>query len=221
MRPLLAFAGAVDRLNDLLFTTIKWLTLVMIVVGAYNAIARYVTRWSGVALASNAYFDLQWYMFSLIFLLGAAYGLNRNVHVRVDVLYERFTERTRAWIDLVGVVLFVVPFSAMMLITSWPAVRNSWAVREASSDPGGLARYPIKTVILVCFSLLLLQAIAIIIRRSAMLRGTIPFDAVLADDGAAVPPHLPMIAPDAEPDAGPPPGPGPELAPGHDRPEPR
>lgn len=175
MRILLSLSRSIDRLNDAVFSSIRWLTLAMIMVGALNAIARYLTRFTGVALASNAWFDLQWYMFSLIFLLGAAYGLNRDVHVRVDVMYSRVTPRVKAWIDIAGTLLFIVPFSVMMLVTSWPAVRNSWAVRETSPDPGGLARYPIKTILLVCFTLLLLQAFSQAIKRAAQLRGVLPF----------------------------------------------
>lgn len=174
MRPMLGLARGIDRVTDTAYRLIRWLTVLMIVVGAYNAIARYVTKYTGFNLASNAYFDIQWYLFSLVFLLGAAYGLNREVHVRVDVLYTRLSSRTRTWIDLIGTLVFVIPFSIVMLITSWPAVRNSWAVREASPDPGGLARYPIKTVILVCFSLLLLQGISQVIKKVAGLAGVLP-----------------------------------------------
>lgn len=183
MRLLLSFARNIDRLNDAVYAAIRWLTLAMIVVGALNALARYLTRYTGVSLSSNAWFDLQWYMFSLIFLLGAAYGLNRDVHVRVDVMYSRAAPRVKAWIDIVGTLLFIVPFSVMMLVTSWPAVRNSWAVREASPDPGGLARYPIKTLLLVCFTLLLLQALSQVIKRAAQLRGVLP----LPDDTPPAP----------------------------------
>jgi TRAP-type mannitol/chloroaromatic compound transport system permease small subunit len=177
MRPLLGFARAVDRLNDGVYAAIKWLTLLMILVGAYNALARYATRYTGVALSSNALFEAQWYMFSLIFLLGAAYGLNRDAHVRVDVLYSRLSARARAWIDILGTTFFLIPFCVMMLVTSYPAVRNSWAVREGSPDPGGLARYPIKTVILVCFALLLLQALALLVKKGAALAGHLPLEA--------------------------------------------
>jgi len=170
---LLRFARGIDRLNDTVYAGIRWLTLAMIAVGAFNAIARYLTRYTGVSLSSNALFDIQWYMFSVIFLLGAAYGLRREVHVRVDVAYARFGPRGRAWVDLLGTALFVVPFCVMMLWTSWPAVRNSWAVREGSPDPGGLARYPIKTLLLVCFSLLLLQAVAQLITKVAVLTGRV------------------------------------------------
>jgi TRAP-type mannitol/chloroaromatic compound transport system permease small subunit len=169
MQMLLRLARGIGRLNDRVYSAVRWLTLAMIVVGAFTALARYLTRYTGVGLASNALFDLQWYMFSLIFLLGAAYGLHREVHVRVDVAYARFRPRTRLWVDLVGTILFVIPFSIMMLVTSWPTVRNSWSVREGSPDPGGLERYPIKTVLLACFTLLLLQAVAQVITKVAAL----------------------------------------------------
>jgi len=170
MRHWLRLARSVDRLNDWIYAAIRWLTLAMIALGAYNALARYANRWTDAQLAPNALYDLQWYMFSLVFLLGAAYGLNHDVHVRVDVFYARMSPRVRAWIDLLGTALFVIPFSIVVLVVSWPAVRNSWAIREASSDPGGLARYPIKTVILACFALLLLQGIAVVIEKIALLR---------------------------------------------------
>ena len=118
-----------------------------------------------MSLSSNAYLELQWYLFSLIFLMGAAYGLNHDYHVRVDVLYERLGRRARAWIDLIGTVLFLVPFAVMMLWVSWGPVVRSWGILETSPDPGGLPRYPIKTVILVSFFLLLLQAISQIVKR--------------------------------------------------------
>jgi TRAP-type mannitol/chloroaromatic compound transport system permease small subunit len=161
----------VDRLNEIVYALIRWLTLSMVLIGAFNAIARYLTRWTGVALSSNAYFDLQWQMFSLIFLFGAAYVLRSDAHVRVDAVYSRLAPRSRLWIDLVGHILFLIPFCVMLLITTYPAVRNSWAVREASTDPGGLVRYPIKTAILIGASLLLLQAIAEVIKKVAELRG--------------------------------------------------
>lgn len=165
------FSAAVDGLNDRIGAAIRWLALVMVLVGAFNAIARYLTRYTGVALSSNAYFDLQWYFFSVIFLLGAAYGLNQDVHVRVDVLFSRLGRKAQAVIDLAGTVLFLIPFSVLMLWVSWPAVRNSWAVRETSPDPGGLPRYPVKALILVCFVLLVLQGLSQAIKQIDILRG--------------------------------------------------
>lgn len=170
-----SFVRGVDRLTDIVYAMVRWLTLAMILVGAYNALARYLTRWTGASLSSNAYFDLQWQMFSLIFLFGAVYALRADAHVRVDAVYARIPERGRLWVDLTGHILFLIPFCILLLVTSYPAIRNSWAVREASTDPGGLVRYPIKTAILIAASLLLLQAIAEVIRKVAALRGN-PID---------------------------------------------
>ena len=168
------FSNAVDGLNERIGAAIRWLSLLMVLLGAFNAIARYLTKFTGVSLASNAYTELQWYFFSLIFLLGAAYGFRHDVHVRVDVLYARLSRKAQAWIDVAGTVLFLIPFCILMLWVSWPAVRNSWSIREVSPDPGGLPRYPIKAVILICFVLLLLQALSHIVKQVEVLRGAAP-----------------------------------------------
>lgn len=201
MRRLLSFSAAIDRMNDRIGGVIQWLTLAMVVVGAANALLRYATRFAGVSLSSNAFLDLQWYMFSLVFLLGAAWGLTHGAHVRVDVMYERLSVRRRAWVDLAGTILFLIPFSLLMLYVSWPPVRNSWSIRETSPDPGGLARYPIKTVILICFALLLLQGISEVIKKIDILRG-----GEIAESASVPPqdPHgsaSPHVAPEA-PEAG-------------------
>ena len=163
-------AGAIDRLNEMMGSWIRWLTVAMVLIGAFNALARYAARYTAISLTSNALLDLQWYLFSLVFLLGAAYGLKRDHHVRVDVLYSRLGVRGKAWIDLAGTVFFLMPFSALMLFVSWPAVRNSWVIREMSPDPGGLARYPIKAIILISFALLLLQGVSQIVKQIVILR---------------------------------------------------
>lgn len=164
------FVRTVESLNDRLGVVLRWAALVMVLIGAYNAVARYLTRFTGFPLSSNALNEMQWYLFSAIFLLGAAYALRHDVHVRVDVLYTRLSRKGRAWIDLLGSLLFLLPFSLMMLWVSWPAVRNSWSIGEVSPDPGGLPRYPIKALILVCFALLALQGLAEIVRNVAVLR---------------------------------------------------
>jgi TRAP-type mannitol/chloroaromatic compound transport system permease small subunit len=174
MRPVLRVASAIDALNRRLAQGAAWLTLAMVLVGAFNAVARYVERDIGVALSSNALLESQWYLFSLVFLLAAAYTLKQDAHVRVYVWYSRLSRRAQAWIDLVGMVVFLIPFSVVGLWVTWPAVRSSWAILERSPDPGGLVRYPIKSVILVAFALLLLQGVAEVIRRVAYLRGLIP-----------------------------------------------
>lgn len=164
------FVAGVDRFNSRLGIAVSWLTLAMVAVGAYNAVVRYLGRFTGWNLSSNAYLELQWYMFSLVFLLGAAYALKTNAHVRVDVVYSRLPERWRRRIDLWGSLLFLIPFAVFGLVMSWPAVRNSWAVLEISSDPGGLPRYPIKSVLLVAFALLALQGMAEAVRSWRRLR---------------------------------------------------
>jgi TRAP-type mannitol/chloroaromatic compound transport system permease small subunit len=172
MQRWLVLARRIDTMNEGIGRAVCWLTVLMIGIGAFNAIARYLGRSLGVQLSSNALLELQWYLFSLLFLLGAAYTLRHDGHVRVDLLYGRAGPHGQAWIDLLGTVLFLLPVSGLMLWLSWPAVRNSWKVAERSPDPGGLPRYPLKAVILLAFALLILQGIAIVIRRIAFLRGT-------------------------------------------------
>jgi TRAP-type mannitol/chloroaromatic compound transport system permease small subunit len=170
MKSLLAWSRRIDALTTLAGRGSSWLVLAMTLVGAYNAVARYLGRFLGVNLSSNAYIELQWYMFSLVFLLGAAHALDKDSHVRVDVLYGRLSRRAKAWIDLAGTLLFLLPFSLFALWVSWPSVKSSWQVLETSPDPGGLARYPIKSMVLVCFFLLALQAVSELIKLVAVLR---------------------------------------------------
>lgn len=167
-------ARGIDRLNGWAGSFIRWLVLLMVLIGAYNAIARYMTQFVGVQLANNAFYESQWYLFSIVFLLGAAYALDRDAHVRVDVLYSKLSEKGRAWIDLFGTLVLMLPFSIMMLYIAVPAVQNSWRVREMSSDPGGLPRYPIKTLVIFSFILLILQGLSQIIKQINILRGSTP-----------------------------------------------
>lgn len=167
----LRLARAIDGLNERIGRGVGWLALVMVLIGAYNAVVRYLGRFFGWNLSSNAYIELQWYLFSLLFLLAAAYTLKRGAHVRVDVLYGRLSPRGKAWIDLAGTILFLLPFSAFCLWVTWPSVHNSWVVREVSPDPGGLVRYPIKAAILLAFVLILLQGVAEVVKLVAFLRG--------------------------------------------------
>lgn len=171
MRLLLRASRGIDALNRTVGRAVAWLTFAMVLLGAYNAVARYFDRAVGGGLSSNAYVELQWYLFSLVFLLGAPYALRADAHVRVDVLYGRLGPRGKAWIDLVGGLLFLIPFCVFALVVSWPTVRDSWAVREVSPDPGGLARYPIKAAVLVAFALILLQGVSETVKRAGRLMG--------------------------------------------------
>lgn len=171
MRLMRRLASRIDQLNDLVGVAIRWLVLLMVLTGAGSAVVRYFSRGMGLSLNLVPASEAQWYLFSAVFLLGAAYALRHGVHVRVDVLYERLSARARAWIDLLGTVLFLIPFAVMMLWVSFPAVRSSWRIRETSPDPGGLPRYPVKALILVSFALLLLQAVSQVVKQVDAIRG--------------------------------------------------
>ena len=163
-------ASGIDKINERVGQWVYWLTLVMVVIGAYNALARYIDRFTGWSLSSNTYIELQWYLFSIVFLIGAAYTLQHDSHVRVDVFYGRLSKRGKAWINLAGTVLFLFPFCILMLVMSWSSVLNSWELLEMSPDPGGLPRYPIKTMIPIAFVLLILQGISMVIKQVDILR---------------------------------------------------
>ncbi len=165
-----AYTRFVDRMTGGLGRFISWMALLMVSIGAFNAIARWAGRRIGIDLSSNLYLELQWYLFSLIFLLGAGYALKENAHVRVDVIYGRLRARSRALVNVVGSALMLMPFCVFVLWVSWPSIRNSWVVREGSPDPSGLPRYPIKAVIIVAFVLLLAQGAVELIRDIGMLR---------------------------------------------------
>jgi TRAP-type mannitol/chloroaromatic compound transport system permease small subunit len=171
MQGLLRITGVIDRFTTRLGRSVSWLTLAMVLIGAYNAITRYLGRYIGFNLSSNAYIEAQWYLFSLLFLLCAGYALQQDAHVRVDVLFARFSPRVRSWINILGAALLLIPFCIFLLWVSWPVVMNSWNVREVSPDPGGLPRWPLKAVIPVCFILLMVQGIAELIKEVARLRG--------------------------------------------------
>jgi TRAP-type mannitol/chloroaromatic compound transport system permease small subunit len=167
----LRWARRIDRVSDWSGRALYWLTLGMVGVGAFNAIARYLDRYTGLGLSSNMWIELQWYLFSLVFLLGAAYTLKYDDHVRVDVLYGQLSRKGKAWINLLGTALFLLPFCAVVLWMSIPFVSNSWAILEASPDPGGLPRYPIKTVIPLALLFVMMQGVSLMIREVAVLRG--------------------------------------------------
>jgi len=171
---LLTVSRGIDKLSGLIGRATSWLAALMIVIGATNAVMRYVSRDLGFEMGGNAALETQWYLFSLMFLLGAAWTLERDAHVRVDVLYGRLSWRARAGIDLAGTLLFLLPFCAFALYVSTPSVLNSWEVREISQDPGGLPRYPIKAMILVSFGLLALQGLSQGIKALATLTGHLP-----------------------------------------------
>jgi TRAP-type mannitol/chloroaromatic compound transport system permease small subunit len=151
----------------------------MVLMGFYNALTRIIDEYWGTHLTSNAWVELQWYLWSAIFLLMVGYTLLHNGHVRVDVIYGRLSPRQKAWINMLGALLFVIPMSIIALYVSIPFVAGSigWFAGgrwEVSPDPGGLIRWPVKFLILPGFVLLCLQAISEAIKNLAFLRGFIP-----------------------------------------------
>ncbi len=145
---------------------VVWLVLLVALLSAGNAIMRY-----GFSYSSNAYLEAQWYLFSLIFLLGGAYALKHNAHVRIDLIFGRLSKPAQAWIDVVGTVLFLIPMAVGVVYLSWPWAMNSFLGREMSPDAGGLPRWPIKLAMPLGFALLALQGISELIKRIAYLTG--------------------------------------------------
>ncbi|WP_135257367.1 TRAP transporter small permease subunit [Thermus caldilimi] len=179
MRVLLAISRFIDALNERVGTLVVWLVLAVTLLSAANALMRYIFRYS-----SNAYLEAQWYLFSLIFLWGAGWTLKHNGHVRVDVLYARFSPRTRLWIDFLGTLLFLLPMVVLTLWLAWPIVAESVRIREWSPDAGGLPRWPIKVALLVGFVLLGLQGISELIKRGLTLAGKLQLEEEKAEEVA-------------------------------------
>ena len=169
MSLLLYLSRAIDALNERVGHLVYWLILAAVLVSAGNASVRYAFDTS-----SNAWLELQWYLYSAVFLLAAGYTLLHNEHVRIDVIISHLPARLRAWIDLVGGLLFLLPMAVIIMVLAWPMVVESYARNEFSADAGGLLRWPVKLLIPVGFLLLALQGVSEIIKRAAFLAGRIP-----------------------------------------------
>jgi TRAP-type mannitol/chloroaromatic compound transport system permease small subunit len=176
---LLKFSQFIDNYADKLGWLSNWLVLLTIGVGFFNVLARYMGRFIGIQLSSNALLELQWYLFSLTFLLGFVYILRHGDNVRVDFLYTNMSEKKRALIDFMGTILFLIPFCLIGIwvtfnpvLQSWGRLNDgSWGTWEISSDANGLPRAPIKTMVIVSLLLLLLQGISQAIKYLAVLLG--------------------------------------------------
>jgi TRAP-type mannitol/chloroaromatic compound transport system permease small subunit len=169
-------------------TIANWLVTILLAVGIYNVVARYLSRFVGQNLSSNTFIEGQWYLFSIIFFLGFAFILKRNNHVRVDFLYSKLAPKRRALINLLGTLFFLIPFCILGIWVTWQPVLTSWGLRrngtwgamEMSSDPGGLPRAPIKTMIIVAFVLLIIQAISELIKHTAVLTHAVKDEEIAA-----------------------------------------
>ncbi|MGZ5093275.1 MAG: TRAP transporter small permease subunit [Burkholderiales bacterium] len=171
MRALLRLSKAIDTLNQKIGVIAIWLVLIACVISAGNALMRY-----GFNLSSNAWLEIQWYLFAGMVMLGGAYTLAVNEHVRVDVLYSHYSARTRVWVDLLGAIFFLLPMSVMIGWMSWPLFINSYDIGEISGNAGGLIRWPVKILIPLGFLLLTLQGVSEIIKRIANLTGHLQLD---------------------------------------------
>jgi TRAP-type mannitol/chloroaromatic compound transport system permease small subunit len=171
LKNLLAFSRAIDRLNDKFGWIADWLVLLSCLISAGNAFSRYA-----FGISSNAWLEIQWYMFAAMVMLGASYTLKRNEHVRVDIVYANVSTRRQIGIDIFGFVLFMLPATVIMTYLSWPIFHNSWAQGEVSANAGGLLRWPVKIFLPIGFALLTLQGISELIKRIAMWRGDMKAD---------------------------------------------
>ena len=173
MRILLRLAAGIDALTELIGRSLSWIVTAMILIGFLNVLLRYIGYYVGRQLTSNVWIETQWYLFSILFFLGFGYILKHNLNVRVDFLYTNWSPKRRALIDFLGTLLFQIPFCILGIYVTLTPVLFSWRLNETSPDPGGLPRYPIKTMIIVAFALLLLQGIAQAIKYAAILTGAV------------------------------------------------
>lgn len=189
MKTLLRISAAIDAITDRLSGLISFIVVLTIAAGFLNAALRYLGQWLQRTLISNELIQLQWYLFSLLFLIGFPYLLKHNVNVRVDFFYSRWGPRRRALVDFLGTLLFLVPFSALAIyvstnpvLTSWGRLPDgSWGPWEVSSDAGGLPLAPLKSLIIVGFAGLLIQGIAQLIKYGAVLAGVHEMEAAVME----------------------------------------
>jgi TRAP-type mannitol/chloroaromatic compound transport system permease small subunit len=169
MKQLLALSRAIDFVNEHIGRFVYWGVLIMVLVSAANASSRYALN-----MASNAWLELQWYLFAAVFLLCAGYTLLHNEHIRIDVVSSRLTRRTQIWIDILGLIFFLLPMTLFIMWLSWPIFMNAWTSGEISGSAGGLIRWPARLLVPLGFFLLSLQGLSELVKRIAYLQGLIP-----------------------------------------------
>jgi TRAP-type mannitol/chloroaromatic compound transport system permease small subunit len=169
---LLALSRAIDALTERIGRLVIWLVLVATLVSAGNALARYA-----LGQSSNAWLEIQWYLFGAVFLLAAGYTLKHNGHVRIDIFYGRLGAKGQAVVDLIGGLFFLLPMAGLLAWLAWPMFMDAWTTHEMSPDAGGLARWPVKLLLPVGFGLLALQGVAEIIKRIGVLTGALALQA--------------------------------------------
>ena len=168
MKALLALSRAIDAFDEALGSFLGWLVLAAVLVSSVNAMVRYAFNAS-----SNAWLELQSFLFGAVFLLGAGYTLLRNEHIRIDIVNSRLSARARNWIDVFGHIFFIIPLCLIMIVQGIPFFLRSWALGEGSSAAGGLLLWPAKLMVVGCFVILLAQVVSELIKRIAIIRGDI------------------------------------------------
>lgn len=171
MGGLLALSRGIDRMNTVIGRSAAWLILLAIFVSAINAVIRKV-----FSISSNAWLELQWYLFGGAFMLASAYTLLQNEHIRIDIFYGRWSRRTQLLVDIVGTLLFLMPFTGLMIWLMYHSMMISYRTNEISMNAGGLTIWPAKAILFVGFVLLFVQGISEVIRKVAILRGVVPDD---------------------------------------------
>ena len=169
MNALLKLSKLIDALTNLIGKSIIWLVLIVTLISAGNAIMRYTINYS-----SNAFLEIQWYLFGMIFLFGAGYTLMKNEHVRIDVVSCKFSKRGQTWIDIFGIIFFLMPMAIAIMVLSWPVFVAAFKSGEMSNSEGGLIVWPARLMIPAGFLLLILQGVSELIKRIGFLLGRCP-----------------------------------------------
>ncbi|HEU5275810.1 MAG TPA: TRAP transporter small permease subunit [Xanthobacteraceae bacterium] len=169
MRALLPASRAIDALNSRIGSWVSWLILAAVVVSSVNAVVR-----KAFDMSSNAWLELQWVLFSAVFLLCSPWTLMSNEHIRIDIVNNLLPKKLRNWIDLVGHAFFLLPLTIIMIVTGIPFFLKSWRIDEQSFSAGGLPQWPAKSLIMIGFTLLFLQGLSELVKRAAVMRGLIP-----------------------------------------------
>jgi TRAP-type mannitol/chloroaromatic compound transport system permease small subunit len=169
MQGMLKIARLIDALNERIGRGVYWLVLAMVLLSAGNAIVRKL-----FSISSNAYLEAQWYLFSAVFLLCAAYTLLKNEHVRIDIIAGRLSPKAQAWIDILGTLFFLLPMATLIMWLSWPYFLRGYTEHEISGSAGGLILWPARLLLPVGFALLVLQGLSELVKRIAFVAGKGP-----------------------------------------------
>ena len=169
MNALLSLSKGIDSISEWIGRWVAWLVLFAVLISAANASMR-----KAFNMSSNGFLEIQWYLFAAVFLLASGYTLMRQEHVKIDVISGRFSKRTQIWIDIVGICVFLLPFTAMIFKLAMPLVINAYITQEVSSNAGGLIRWPVFALLPAGMLLLAMQAVSELIKRIAFLQGLIP-----------------------------------------------